>query len=79
MNRLIESLLAKGEKDLHPKVIEAAERILFTSVLRHTHGHQAQASELLGLNRSTLRTKLRALGIAVDKIVTGDPRVEEDK
>jgi two-component system nitrogen regulation response regulator GlnG len=79
LDRFIETLLAQGEKHLHAKVVEAAERILFARVLRHTHGHQAQASELLGLNRATLRTKLRARGIAVDKIVTDEPRTEEDK
>jgi two-component system nitrogen regulation response regulator GlnG len=41
-----------------------------TRVLRHTHGHQGQASELLGLNRSTLRHRLRTLGLALDKVPT---------
>ncbi|HZT80245.1 MAG TPA: helix-turn-helix domain-containing protein, partial [Gemmataceae bacterium] len=69
---LIESLLARGEKDLYGKVTEAVERVLLARVLRHTHGHQAQASELLGLNRTTLRHKLRALGLAVDKVLVED-------
>jgi two-component system nitrogen regulation response regulator GlnG len=51
-------------------VIDAVERVLFNRVLRHTHGHQGHATELLGLSRATLRTKLRALGLAVDKVVT---------
>jgi two-component system nitrogen regulation response regulator GlnG len=78
LDRWIEILLEKGDKDLHAKVTEAVERILLARVLRHTHGHQAQASDLLGLNRTTLRTKLRALGLAVDKIITGDARTEEE-
>jgi two-component system nitrogen regulation response regulator GlnG len=65
---LIEGLLGRGEKDLHAQVIRQVERTLFTRVLRHTHGHQTQASELLGLNRSTLRTKLRDLGVTIDKV-----------
>jgi two-component system nitrogen regulation response regulator GlnG len=69
---LIERLLRAGEKDLHGQVIAAVERVLFTRVLGHTHGHQVQASELLGLNRQTLRHKLRTLGLAVDKILTED-------
>ena len=60
---LIETLLQRGEKDLHSKVIEMVERQLFAQVLRHTHGHQSQASELLGLNRSTLRQRLRSPGL----------------
>jgi two-component system nitrogen regulation response regulator GlnG len=69
LERLIESMLRDGETDLHRKVMEAVEHLLFARVLRHTRGHQAQASELLGLNRTTLRHKLRALGLTVDKVV----------
>jgi two-component system nitrogen regulation response regulator GlnG len=70
---LMESLLQSGQKDLHDKVLGAVERVLLGRVLRHTHGHQAQASELLGLNRATLRHKLRTLGLAVDKVLVEDP------
>jgi two-component system nitrogen regulation response regulator GlnG len=66
---LIEQLLHSGEGNVHPKVIEAVEKVLLPRVLRHTHGHQAQASDLLGLNRATLRHKLRALGLGVDKVL----------
>jgi two-component system nitrogen regulation response regulator GlnG len=73
---LIESLLAAGENNLHQKVVEAVERALLARVLRHTHGHQAQASDLLGLNRATLRHKLRALGLVVDRVVVDEGRKE---
>ncbi len=66
----IDSLLQKGEQDLYAKVMEAVERTLLPQVLRHTRGHQAQASELLGLSRVTLRSKLRALGVVIDKVVS---------
>ena len=56
---LVDSLLQQGEHNLHAKVVEAAERVLFSRVLKQTHGHQTQASEILGLSRATLRTKLR--------------------
>jgi two-component system nitrogen regulation response regulator GlnG len=73
---LIESILPNATGDLYEKVIAAVERVLFTRVLRHTHGHQAQASELLGLNRSTLRHRLRTLGLAVDKALSETTREE---
>ncbi len=63
----IESLLNQGEKDVYRKVVEAVERELLPRVLRRTHGHQAQASEMLGLHRATLRHKLRVLGLGQDK------------
>jgi two-component system nitrogen regulation response regulator GlnG len=73
---LIESLLQSGSKDVHARVIDEVERILLARVLSHTHGHQAQASDLLGINRTTLRHKLRSLGLAVDKVVTDDGQSE---
>jgi two-component system nitrogen regulation response regulator GlnG len=68
---LIENLLQRGELHLYARVIEVVERALFARVLRETHGHQGQASERLGLNRSTLRYKLRELGLSVDRVVGG--------
>jgi two-component system nitrogen regulation response regulator GlnG len=74
---LIDNLLRQEQTDLHRKVLDAVERVLFQRVLRHTHGHQAQASDLLGLNRATLRHKLRTLGLAVDKIVLDEAAESE--
>jgi two-component system, NtrC family, nitrogen regulation response regulator GlnG len=69
---LIQRLLRTEEKGVHKKVMEAVERVLFTHVLRETRGHQAQASDLLGLNRATLRHKLRTLGLSVDKLLVDE-------
>jgi two-component system nitrogen regulation response regulator GlnG len=70
---LVEGLLARGEGDIYTKIVQAVERVVLTRVLRHTHGHQARASEILGINRSTLRQKLRDLGLSLDKVVTENP------
>ena len=64
---LVDALLARPGGQVHEKVIAAVERVLFIKVLQHTHGNQLKASEILGLNRSTLRHRLRALGLATDK------------
>jgi two-component system nitrogen regulation response regulator GlnG len=73
----VTALLESGEGNLYEKVVSAVERVLLGRTLRQTRGHQAQASELLGLNRATLRHKLRALGMTVDKVVSEDNRNEE--
>jgi two-component system nitrogen regulation response regulator GlnG len=75
---LIESLIQGGATDLHARVIQAVERVLLPRVLRHTQGHQAQASALLGLNRTTLRTKLRELGLSVERVVSEPPAAEPE-
>jgi two-component system nitrogen regulation response regulator GlnG len=72
LEALIEQGLREGHGDLYDQVTQAVERYLITRILRETRGHQAQASEILGITRTTLRNKLRELGIAVDKVVSAE-------
>jgi two-component system nitrogen regulation response regulator GlnG len=67
ISALIEELLTRGDNDLHARVIGAVERLLFAQVLRATGGHLGRAAERLGLNRSTLRYKLRDAGLSTDR------------
>jgi two-component system nitrogen regulation response regulator GlnG len=66
---LVEGMLRSGERNVYDKVMAAVERLLFSRALAHTRGHQGQASDLLGLNRTTLRRKLRSLGLSIDRTV----------
>ncbi|WP_162653883.1 nitrogen regulation protein NR(I) [Lentilitoribacter sp. Alg239-R112] len=50
---------------LYQRVIEEVEYPLILSVLTATRGNQIRAAELLGVNRNTLRKKIRELGISV--------------
>lgn len=77
LSEFIEQLIQSGEVGLHEKVIAAVERVLLARVLKYTKGHQAQASDLLGLNRATLRHKLRSLGLAINKVLADDDTPEE--
>src|SRR5262249_20624535 len=73
LDAIITAALEEHPGRAHEKVLEAVERALFRRALRQTHGHQARASDLLGLNRATLRSRLRALGLAVDKVLVDEP------
>ena len=64
---LIEGLLPRANGRLYEDVSAAVDRHLFTRVLRHTNGQHPQASELLGINRATLRHKLKTLGLAIGR------------
>jgi DNA-binding NtrC family response regulator len=64
---LVDSLLQAGKEDIYRRVTAAVERVVFETVLRHVKGNQRQASELLGISRTTLRAKLRSLGMAIEK------------
>lgn len=49
--------------DLYNLVLAEIEAPLMESVLKHTRGNQTQASIMLGLNRGTLRKKLKTYGL----------------
>jgi two-component system nitrogen regulation response regulator GlnG len=55
----IDALLAAEETNLHDRIVGAVERELIARVLRHTNGHLGKACEKLGIDRKTLRSKLR--------------------
>lgn len=44
---------------LYEMVIGEVEAPLLETVMRHTRGNQSQAAEVLGINRGTLRKKLK--------------------
>jgi two-component system nitrogen regulation response regulator GlnG len=67
LDGVIDGLLAAGGNDLHARLMAAAERALFARVLHETGGHLGKACERLGLNRSTLRYKLRDLGLSTGR------------
>ena len=59
-------LLDLGECDSHELydiVLREIEVPMLTEVMRHCEGNQSKAAATLGLNRATLRKKLREYGI----------------
>jgi two-component system nitrogen regulation response regulator GlnG len=56
-----DDLLRAGEVDIYRRICMEMDRVVLASVMRHVHGNQVKASELLGISRTTLRAKLRAL------------------
>jgi len=50
---------------LYTRVLRKIELPLITAALAATRGNQIRAADLLGLNRNTLRKKIRDLGIKV--------------
>jgi two-component system nitrogen regulation response regulator GlnG len=51
------------EPDLHHRAVQLIEGTLLREALAHTGGNRTAAAKLLGLDRATLRTKLKSLGI----------------
>ena len=50
--------------DLYQMVLQEIEQPLLETVLHYTRGNQSKAAVLLGLNRGTLRKKLKQYGLA---------------
>jgi len=49
--------------NLYKLVLQEVELPLLETVMRYTRGNQTRAAEILGLNRSTLRKKLKQYGV----------------
>ncbi len=49
--------------DLYDLVLKQIEQPLFEAILEHTKGNQSRAAQMLGLNRGTLRKKLRTYNL----------------
>jgi Fis family transcriptional regulator, factor for inversion stimulation protein len=58
-----EHLEGQPTRDVYAMVLAEVEAPLLAAVMEHTGGNQSQASELLGLNRGTLRKKLKQYGM----------------
>jgi two-component system nitrogen regulation response regulator GlnG len=56
---------------LYDRVIRDVEKPLLSAALAATRGNQIRAAELLGLNRNTLRSRIRDLNIRVFRTVEG--------
>ncbi|HEX7079920.1 MAG TPA: DNA-binding transcriptional regulator Fis [Gammaproteobacteria bacterium] len=52
--------------DLYQLVIGEVEKPLFKAVLNYTKGNQSRAAEILGINRGTLRKKLKSYELGGD-------------
>jgi Fis family transcriptional regulator, factor for inversion stimulation protein len=63
LRQYLSELDGHGVTDLYHLVISEVEHPLLKTVLEHAGGNQSRAAEILGINRSTLRKKLRQHGL----------------
>jgi two-component system nitrogen regulation response regulator GlnG len=71
VERKARSLLLRAERpptgDIYHTVLDEVERLLLQVILEETKGNQLQTASLLGINRNTLRKKIRQLGVDVQR------------
>jgi Fis family transcriptional regulator len=56
-------LAGEDPQDLYRMVLSEVEAPMLEAVLAHTGGNQTRAAAVLGMNRGTLRKKLRLYGL----------------
>ena len=59
----LKQLDGHSTNDLYQMVLQEIEDPLLRCVLKYTRGNQSKASEMLGINRGTLRKKLKLYGL----------------
>src|SRR5690242_2099062 len=59
LRRYFADLNGHDPKELYEMVLGEIEQPLLTTLMEYTRGNQSRAAAILGLNRSTLRKKLR--------------------
>ena len=63
LERYFRDLEGTQPSSIYDMVIQAVERPMLEVVMREAHGNQLRASEMLGINRNTLRKKLQQHGM----------------
>ena len=64
LNSYFASLNGHKPGQLYDLVLREVEEPMFRAVLDYSEGNQSRAAEILGINRGTLRKKLKNYGLA---------------
>ena len=64
LNEYFHHLDGEAPDDIYRMVIDNVEKSLLENVMQRTEGNQTQAADMLGINRTTLRSKLKAHRLA---------------
>jgi len=64
---LDDSLYKEKQGILYRYILEIVEKPLIEHALERTYGNQLKAAKILGINRNTIRSKIKKLGIDSNK------------
>lgn len=59
----VKNMKNSGVRNLYSMLLAEVDRPLITHILKETNGNQIRAAQLLGMNRNTLRKKIKTLKI----------------
>lgn len=63
ISRYVRELIDAGKRGIYHEVAAVADREVLREALKYVKGNQVQASDLLGISRTTLRARIQALGL----------------
>lgn len=59
LDTLMQKMPDADPTNIYRLVVDEVERPMLEIMMRYTHSNQSRAAQCLGINRATLRTKLR--------------------
>ena len=62
-SNFLNSLGDQDPTNLYRQILDQVERPLLEVIMEKTHGNQSRAATCLGINRATLRSKLKRHGL----------------
>lgn len=63
ISRFLDQIGSFFPEDVHELIMSKVEKPLLVQVLRRVGGNQVQAAKVLGINRNTLRKKMKLYGL----------------
>lgn len=63
ISRFLDQIGTFYPENVHELIMSKAEKPLLIQILRRVGGNQVQAAKILGINRNTLRKKIKLYGI----------------
>ena len=64
LNRYFKDLDGEAPSEIYNMVLSAVEKPLLAYILDRSEGNQTRAADMLGINRNTLRKKMREHGLS---------------
>ncbi len=63
----IQQLIESNQPNINEIVHAEVDKVLYEQVLNHVAGHQTQAAEILGISRTSFRSRLQSFGRGIGK------------
>jgi DNA-binding protein Fis len=61
--RYVEAAIERGDRDIYNKLWDCIEKPLLESALSDSRGNKVRMAAVLGINRNTIRKKMKRHGI----------------